>query len=57
VNSVFSVSQPYSLPNANTPSISAKTPPKNGKPPSSVPASDAGRNSATPPVASSGSSA
>ena len=36
VNSVFSVPQPYSLPSANTPSISANTPPKNGKPSSSV---------------------
>ena len=32
MNSVFGVPHPYSLPSANTPSISAKTPPKKGKP-------------------------
>ena len=57
VNSDFSVSQPYSLPTANTPSISANTPPKNGKPSSRLPASDSGRNARRPPIASSGSSA
>ena len=57
VNSVLSVSQPYSLPSANTPSISAKTPPKNGNPAISVPARDSGRNCSSPTGASSGSSA
>jgi hypothetical protein len=33
VKSVFHVPQPYSLPNVSTPSMSASTPPKKGKPP------------------------
>ena len=45
VKSVFSVPQPYSLPSVNTPSMSAKTPPKNGNPVAMLPTTDCGRSS------------